>query len=69
MSAITEEIFQEIKNRMKKRGMFSEQEYYDLIEEVLDEYSDQELIVDDDDVVEIEEDLKNRWLLLKKEGL
>ncbi|MDD4607478.1 MAG: hypothetical protein PHS07_04105 [Patescibacteria group bacterium] len=69
MSQISNEIFAKIKERMKIEGTFGREEYEALIEELMDEYSDQELITDDDDVVEIEEDLKSRWEILKEEGL
>jgi len=55
------EIFEKIKNRMRDRGVAGEQEYYAIVEEVLDEYEDSNMITDDDNIEEVREKLEEMW--------
>ena len=55
------ELFEEIKKRREIQHLYTEQDYYDLIEEVLDDEEDAGELPTDFDESQAKEDLKLRW--------
>ncbi|MCL4427335.1 hypothetical protein M1534_03205 [Patescibacteria group bacterium] len=55
------EIFQDVLDRRQTQGSFSEEEYYDLIDEVVEEFLSDGIITPDDDLEELKADLRARW--------
>lgn len=55
------EIFQDVLDRRQTQGSFSEEEYYDLIDEVVEEFLSDGIITSDDDLEELKADLRARW--------
>jgi hypothetical protein len=56
-----EEAFQEVLRRRREQGAYSEEEYDELVDEVLNEKLDHGELSDDDEVMEWKEQLQNRW--------
>lgn len=54
-------VFQEILTRMETQGIFSQEAYFDLVEEVLEERREMGELSDDDDIEEYEDQLRHRW--------
>ena len=54
------EIFQDVLDRRQTQGSFSEEEYYDLIDEVVEEFLSDGIITPDDDLEELKADLRAR---------
>ncbi len=55
------EIFQDVLDRRQTQGSFSEEEYYDLIDEVVEEFLSDGIITPDDNLEELKADLRARW--------
>ena len=56
-----EAAFQEILRRRQEQGAYSQEEYNQIVEDLLDEKVDQGELSDDDDIGEWTEQLQNRW--------
>ncbi|MFA7662752.1 MAG: hypothetical protein WCX88_02440 [Patescibacteria group bacterium] len=55
------EIFSKIIHIMRDREVVGDNEFEEIMDEVIDEYQDNGLIVDDDNVELSREDLLSRW--------
>ena len=55
------ELFEEIKKRRETQHLYTEEDYYDLIEEVLSDKEDLGELPEDFDEKQVKEDLKLRW--------
>lgn len=62
------EIFEEIKLRRKTQGLFSQQEYYELIDQVIEERQASGLITDDEDIENLKIQLRAMWEQVRKEN-
>ena len=56
-----EEVFNEVRSRMQSEGALTEEEYLDLVEEVLEEKREEGLVDDDFNFKEAKEALASRW--------
>jgi hypothetical protein len=54
-------VFNEVVTRLEDSGTADREAYYDLVEEVLEEKRSEGWLTDDDDIEEMEQDLKLRW--------
>ncbi len=58
---IANEIYQEIRTRMNKQGLATDEEYFELVDQVIDEYVDNgKMDMDDDDEL-LREELEAMW--------
>ncbi len=55
-------VYNEIITRMEEEGAFDRTAYYDLVVEVLEEKRESGALTDDDDIEEMEDVLKKRWI-------
>jgi hypothetical protein len=55
------EVFAKIIHLMRNREVVGDSEFEEIMDEVIDEYQDYNIIVDDDNVELLREDLLRRW--------
>lgn len=62
-----DELLHAVLARRQRDAEFSKENYYDLIDEVIEEFQADALITDDEDIEFTKSQLRNRWEEVKKE--
>lgn len=55
------ELFGVILKRRHTQGLLSREDYYELVDQVIEEYCQEGLLTDDDDIESIRTNLKMKW--------
>lgn len=55
------QVFNEVLTRLEDQGSFSQEAYYDMVEEVLEEKREVGELDDDANIEELEDKLRHRW--------
>jgi len=55
------ELFSVILKRRQTQGLLSKDDYFELVDQVVDEYHQEGLITDDDDIESVKTKLKMKW--------
>lgn len=55
------EIIEEIKSKRDLSGVFSKQDFYDLVDETVTEYRQKGLIDEGEDIERLRSELRSRW--------
>ncbi len=60
------EVLEEIKERMQTQGLFTKEEYFELVDEVVEEKRGEGELTNDFDFEGLKADLKEKWRDIKK---
>ena len=61
MNITIDELFGVILKRRHTQGLLSQENYFELVDQVVDEYHGEGLLTDDDDIESIRTKLKMKW--------
>lgn len=61
MNITIAELFGVILKRRHTQGLLSREDYYELVDQVIEEYHQEGLITDDDDIESMKDKLRMKW--------